>query len=413
MATLREFFEREARDALMQLERQLATLPAPDAAVMLAAARSLRGAAQMARADAVRRAAAILEAATRALVDDTLAWSADTAERTRATLDDLHTLIQQPGAADEEDRVGRVQQRWGSAGLAARQSAQSAPARSASGLFRDSAEREFRDFAAREVEAIAEALQAAVQQLADDPMDRDALINVLRRQRALLGSARLGELPVIAEILRSVDDLTRVIAKLNVGAKHEWLDVYRVANDALAATITPLRSGEDPYETNALKRLRHLRQELLDRYGTGEAVSAVHESGLVQARPLDAAEPAAAGFAGIAPFVPPGAAGSAGTESAPAARRPDAPGDEIMVLTDAQVVDEAGGAGGPAAAPAGAPHAAQDAGDVVAIDDLVYRGEAAVRRAQELRDMITAAAPDPRLADAVDELVDLVRQGAG
>jgi chemotaxis protein histidine kinase CheA len=411
MATLRDFFEREARDALMQLERQLATMPAPDAAVMLSAARALRGAAQMARADGVRRAAAVLEAATRALVEGTLAWSAETAERTRATLDDLHTLIQQPDAADQEDRIGRVQHRWSSAGLAPRQPAHTAPGKPAGGLFRDSAEREFRDFAAGEVEGIAEALQAAVQQLAADPMDRDALINVLRRQRALLGSARLGELPVVAEILRAVDDLTRVIAKLNVGAKHEWLDVYRVAGDALAATITPLRSGEDPYETNALKRLRHMRQELLDRYGAGEAVSAAHDSGLVQARPLDAAEPAGAGFAGIAPFMPPTAPVAA--EPAPAAQPlPDA-GDTIMVLTDAQVVEEAPGDVMPADAPAGAHADAHHEDDVVAIDDLVYRGDAAVRRAQELRDIIAATGPDPRLADAVDELVDLVRQSAG
>jgi hypothetical protein len=119
-------------------------------------------------------------------------------------------------------------------------------------------------------------------------MDREPLKMILRRQRALLGAARLEEIPVVAEILRAVDDLTRVIAKLDIGVKREWLDIYRIAREGLRATIQPLQQDQDPKPSHALSRLRHMREELLERYGAGEVVSAAHESaGLTQPTKLD------------------------------------------------------------------------------------------------------------------------------
>src|SRR5690606_13460921 len=97
-------------------------------------------------------------------------------------------------------------------------------------------------------------LDRGIQDLHVDPMDRAPLMSILRRQRALLGSARLEEIPVIADILRAVEDLTRVIVKLDVGVKQEWLDIYRVARDALQTTIAPLLRDELPQSSNSVSR---------------------------------------------------------------------------------------------------------------------------------------------------------------
>src|SRR5690606_33869162 len=169
------------------------------------------------------------------------------------------------------------------------------------------------------------------------------------------------------EILRAIEDLTRVIAKLDVGVKQEWLDVFRVARDGLASAIEPLRSDQDPTATHSLARLRHLRAELLARYGTGEAVSAAGENPeLVQAQP---AAPAPA---------PPAA-------PAPAASAPAS-----------------------AAMPLGRQVAAES--EPVPIEQLQYRGEAALRRALELRPSLEAALRG-RTAhlETLEELFDLMR----
>jgi hypothetical protein len=443
MATLGEYFENEARHSLAQLERQLAAPAGPDVAEVYSAIRGLRGAAQMAREEFVRRGAGMFEAAGRALVDGTIGWSPDTAERARATIDDLHALIQaQDDDAQREARLARIAERWRSAGVEAQQrrpgatagtGATAAPgAERPAGSGADGGAQEFRTFVAREVAAVADALEAGVKQLLANPMDREPLRVILQRQRVLLGASRLDEVPIIGEILRAVDDLTRVIAKLNVGAKNEWLDIYRVAFEALRATIAPLDAGVDLHETHAVRRLRHMRAELIERYGTGEAVSAVHEdAGLVQAMPFEQAPapaahferppvPAAPGraeetsFAGVAPFTPPPAAAAPGDvlEVGDVIESGDVLdlGDELIVATPAPPAHDDD------THAAGTQHGARpaDAGDdVVAIDQLEYRGDAAIRRARELRDVIAAtASADPRAIEAADELLDLVRLNA-
>src|SRR5690606_17601367 len=147
--------------------------------------------------------------------------------------------------------------------------------------------RAFLEYAAHEVAAIASELDRSIAALTDDAMDREPLRAVLRRQRGLLGSARLDDIPVLAEALRAVEDLTSVIGKLDVPVRHEWLDVFRCARDVLAAAAPLLETGRQPDVTTALRRLRVLRHELLERHGVGEAVSTAHEGGLSQPEPQD------------------------------------------------------------------------------------------------------------------------------
>jgi chemotaxis protein histidine kinase CheA len=446
MATLSEYFDTESRERLDELQRILEARPI-DAAELHRSVRALRGTAQMAREERVFRAASALEAAARSLAASVLSFSEDVSGRARDTMDDLRVLVERAeDDAQLDERARRVAERWASLGVQV--VAFSAPP-VPHGVGDGSSE--FREFAAREVAGIADALDRGVQQLAAAPMDREQLRMILRRQRALLGAARLEEIPVVAEILRAVEDLTRVIAKLDIGVKQEWLDIYRVAREGLKATIEPLHRNEDPQPSHALSRLRHMREELLERYGTGEAVSAAHESGgLVQAEsmneppapialPAAQASPAepdsrdedaavldldAADVVGSAddddhadmddaPDLLAAAAGAmqrAAAVAAPvvagmaavAGAVGDAVGDAV-----GQAADRAADAGGAAEASEAQPAGAED---VVPIGDLLYRGEAAVARAEELRAAIErVAAHDAQASAAVEELFDLIR----
>jgi chemotaxis protein histidine kinase CheA len=435
MPTLSEYFDTEARDRLIEIERAVAKQPVADTAELHRAARALRGSARMARAELVFRAAAALEAATRALAATGLAWTDDIARRVQETVADLRALIER--ADDDaalEARAAAVVERWAAIGVTA---TAAQPAAGAAGMSAGAGE--FREFAAREVAGIADALDRGVRELATNPMDREPLRMILRRQRALLGSARLDGIPVVAEILRAVEDLTRVIAKLDVGVKQEWLDIYRVARDGLRAAIEPLHRNEDPGPGHSLSRLRHMREELLERYGTGEAVSAAHESGgLVQAAAvqevpeppvLRGADTAVADQAASASItkdadddIPPAAAAPAAPAAAPATA-PAVPAAPVVPATApaAPAVPAAAAHTVPAAhtahtvpavpaAPAVpvAPGAAD--ADVVPIEELCYTAGAALDRAAELRPVIErAAAADQAVREAVDELFDLIR----
>ncbi|HEX6694870.1 MAG TPA: hypothetical protein VF035_09260 [Longimicrobiales bacterium] len=285
MATLTEFFDAEAKRYIERLT-ELVAAPSPDAGEVYRNARGLRGSAQMAREDRVYRSALALEAGARALLQGALAWSSSVTDRVRESVAEIDALVKGTGNEDPEldTLTARSVQGWENVGVAVPDAAGGGAANTSA---RDAVQ-EFRAFAAAEVEGITEALDLGIQALSDNCMDREALKSILRRQRALLGAARLDEIPVVAELLRAVEDLSRVIAKLDVGVKREWLDIYRVAREGLKATIDPLRSNEDPESNHSLARLRHMRAELIERYGSGEAVSTAGgpEQGLVQAQPV-------------------------------------------------------------------------------------------------------------------------------
>jgi hypothetical protein len=285
---------------------------------------------------------------------------------------------------------------------------------------------------------------------------------ILRRQRALLGAARLQEIPVVAEILRAIDDLTRVIAKLDVGVKREWLDIYRIAREGLRATIQPLQLDEDPPASHALSRLRHMREELLERYGAGEVVSAAHESeGFTQATPLERPpehvepqETLTVSMDGPFASAPLAAASDAEAEEElllddeivletldePAVGDRDTAADSRLLLeiedeTVLELVDVDDGALLELEEIAEAPaHEANgldeeallelDEASIVAIGDgvgnrtvnadavpiesLLYDRKEALRRALELRDLVALSAIDPVTHEAIDELFDLI-----
>jgi chemotaxis protein histidine kinase CheA len=359
MATLREYFEEESADCLGRLDALLGA-PAPDARELLRVARTLRGTAQMAREDGAYRAALALETAARALTVGELGWSADTHDQFRWTLADLRLLVD--GSLDEAARescVAAVRDRWSGAGLRLPEAGRTTALRPPLEV-EHSADDAFRTFAAREIGAIAAALAAGVDALVSDPYNREPLKAILRRQRPLLGTARLDELAVVAESLRAVEDISRVIARLDIAIKDEWLDVYRSAREIMRAASEALERGEEPHHTNALSRLRTLHSELLERYGAAETgpASAVVPDVIAHAQRSAAAPP------------PPAAA-----------------------LPSAQPSPDA---------------------EPLAIEDLMYGQEEALRRIAELRPRIErAVGGDADARAAVDELFDLLRLTLG
>lgn len=423
MATLGEYFETEARDRLAELDRRLRRPGEPDAAELYRHARALRGAAQIAREERIQRAARVFEAALNAASKGSLAWTDAVAAHARASVEDLQVLLERKGDDDQLDaRVAQIVQRWSSAGLPV--PGQVTGAYGAVGADAG-ATREFREFAAREVEAIADALDVALQQLAESPMDREPLRTILQRQRALLGATRLDELPVVAEILRAVEDLSGVIARLDIAVKREWLDVFRVARDGLRSAVEPLQQEQDPPATHALSRLRHIREELLDRYSPRVADQPLSLAGRTGTMPFEFAtdpseSPAAAGPPVREPTAAPVVEAvveplldleveavaepvlDLGVEAVaePGLEAGDdvvlAPGPESIVETVAPAIDAA------------------DADGVVSIDDLAYSPDAALRRALQLRATVLEAQPlDPRAREAASEVFDLIRMALG
>ena len=350
MATLREFFTTEAADYIAQLTAAVQRFDTGkgDAAELHRHTRGLRGSAQMAREDRVYRAAIGLEAATRSLAGGIVSWTEDVSTRIRRTLEDIDALVK-GGEADDvaEGRLKRTLDRWKEIGV----ELPSEAAQPTGTPQISEASRQFQQFAAHEVAGVITEMEVGIETLTADPRNRDPLKAILRRQRALLGAARLQEIPVVAEALRATEDMTRVIAKLNVPVKEEWLAVFRSARDVLKAAVEPLQRGENPGSTPALSKLRTLRQELLDRYGEGEAVPVAAPA---------AAQPAAM----PAPVAPP--------------------------ITPQPVQPVADG--------------------VVPIESLLYRGQRAINRALELQgELERLAASTPQAREHIDELFDLLR----
>lgn len=376
MPTLREYFVTEASDYLAQLTAAVQHLDtgAGDPQALHRYVRGLRGSAQMAREERVYRGALGVEAAARAVVGGAIKWTEDVSSRISRTLEDLAMLVK--GGEPEEMANGRMQrslERFREIGLDLPSDKDKEPAQGSSAQMSE-ASRQFRTFAAHEVAGIITEMDVALETLALDPRNRDPLKAILRRQRALLGAARLQEISVVAEAMRATEDLTRVIAKLNVPVREEWLAVFRSSRDVLKAALEPLQRGETPASTPALSKLRTLRQEILDRYGEGDAVAVA------------------------APAPPP----------APATGAPPRPQRQAEP-TQKQVAPPAA----PIAPPVlPTPPAPTRENGVVSIETLLYRGERALNRALELQaDLERMAGDNPQAREKVSELFDLIRLG--
>ncbi|MGH7483149.1 MAG: Hpt domain-containing protein, partial [Longimicrobiales bacterium] len=273
---MRDFFEQEAREYLERLDRIAAAdgVP-PEPADLYAAARGLRGSAQMAREGRVQEVAATLEGAASSLQNGELAWSEDLRDRLRRTVDDLRHLVQAQGGPDElEERVAAGVQRWRDVGVepAVRgvSSAMGAP-RSEVGASPAAPEQPgFLSYAATELSAIIGELDAAQPELERHPRSAEAHAPVIRRAGALLGAAQLGRLGSAATILRALDDVSRTAPRLPADADREILHFLRQAREGLGSAAAALREGRTPSPDTAAEETDRLRQNLLEQRPSAE-----------------------------------------------------------------------------------------------------------------------------------------------
>lgn len=471
MPSLRDYFLTESAEYIDRLDR-IASSDKAEAEELLRTARALRGAAQMAREERVRRVASALEVAARELSRGARAWDDDTRRRVGATVADLRTL-----AAAGEDEAGaavsaeQALARWREVGLALEEGTPAAEEADAG-----PSDDELRSYVATEARQVVTELERAIPALTRSPMGRDPLKSILRRQRALLGSAGLQRYPVVSATLRTIEDTTRLIARQNVGVEGDWLALYRQAHAVLAEAVPRIEAGgqadpsapafvelralrdrvvgtraeETPFQapaappgTEPVELIGFFRTEankLVDRLERmAGAFAAATEDRRTQLRqelrealnalrdtsrtfgfeePARAAEEALGRLADAASTTLLGTVErlreviQSGTEQVGAgARQPGA-----VTLPSAESGAAAGqpaptAAPAAAPAPAPAPAAAAAAAAVVPIDDLVYRGDAALRRALDLRGEIerSVSADDRAARESLEELFDLVR----
>jgi len=254
---LGDYLRAEAEEYIVALEQ--ATVASPvELDVVRRSARRLSGVARLAGQPGFLRAATAIDQAVRS-TDPVL--NSSLADVLRESLPHCRALVA-AGASDADVSLHVT---------AVIERCNTEPATASDTVVGKPDEAAFLEFVCQEAFGVADALDRGIDRFVEEPEDRDVLGTILQRQRSLLGSARLGELPVLAETLRAVEDVAELVVRLDVPIKSEWLDVFRAARDVLRAAGTSLADGEAPVATHSLSRLRTLHVELVDRYGQREA----------------------------------------------------------------------------------------------------------------------------------------------
>lgn len=245
---IRGFYGSEAKASLAAM-RVAAGSDEPDTGEILRCARLLRGSALLAGDEQVHQVASAFVAG---LADESVTSQPDFRERLAATLEDLEALVfGGVGEPAVDGRARSARERWGGDPIHPPDTEE---------------EDDSMGFVAREAGAIAETMDEAVTAFQSNPRDRAWLNTVRQRQRTLLGSVHVDDMPIVGESLRAVDDLTGLVLRLDAPVKAEWLDVYRAGRDVLRSANEALLRGEIPAPMPALSRLRTLHDELMSRY---------------------------------------------------------------------------------------------------------------------------------------------------
>jgi len=357
MPTTRDFFLTEARDCLARLDALLRASDDSlvDAAELHRVSRVLRGSAQMARELRVQAVAHALELAARALVQGALAWGGDLRGLLEHTLEDLAALVEADGAdAQLDERAAAALERWERQGLdlPAYPDAAAAPLPDGSGAGRP---------------------DAGPAPAFGDPA-------------APAGGPAQEELPVeVVNFFRSeAGALVERIERL-AGERPQAGERHRGAHRELRDTVTALRDLAATFGFTASTAAAERLLEAVEGDGAAEGLVA-------EVRRLVTSEV-------------PGQTGPLADSTGPV------PGE--MAVPDQANVPFGAHAGQPRAH-AGQPRAQVEPGegDVVPIEDLLYRGEAALKRALELRHALDRlAGEDAAARETVDELFDLIRLG--
>ncbi|HSM37246.1 MAG TPA: hypothetical protein VK837_12670 [Longimicrobiales bacterium] len=444
--TAADFFVDEARGCLRDLRDLLRR--DVDAGALRPPVRRLRGSAQMASQGEALRAAAALEAAVRAADAGTIPWDASVRGTLTHAIADLERVVESGSAAFAEQVVERI------TALGAEPAAGD-PTRAVA----ERADDAFPAFVRAEIASIRDALSEAAAATGGGSPAAAPLHDLLDRQAALAGSARLAELPVVARALEAADHITRALLA-GTATDHAAPEAYRVIGAVLGeaplaprveapelqARIERARSSVSPsgaddgdvpvevanfFRTEARAELNRAAQLASDAAEQRTATAADRlRAG------LDALATTAStfGFAGVAQRlhdavqrtdgVPPGslpAAVDALRKEVLGALGEDAPSGPPDAAAAARggpppPIVTAGGEdeedAGYAVRAGGAENLEVDADGAVPISTLCYAGAAALERAAALRAEWEAAdGPAARsIAEEVFDLIDLARR---
>src|SRR5436309_1572666 len=421
-----DFFALEAGEYLERLDGLLAQSEHPSADELVRLARALRGSALMANQQAIARAAAGLESLARAVHDGRRSWDGQTKQLGVRAVDDLKIFVRRAGAWTDADTAKAEALGQELDQVAGRPSAQ---IRAAEALGLDAGARAF---IAREGAAIASALDRAAQALRANPLAHDPLQHILKALQPLRGLAALNDLPPLPDLLegieRSIGELER--ARASSAPTPDGPDLFQQAAAAIARAAREVaeRGRPDPESAEFRSFAGVLVKFLEADQGEGGVVpiGALYfdDSGPhIVRRGTSAARPAVLGRVDLVSHGEHLKQVADSLERAPSQTQRELRAHTLAGTFRARLV--AGGIG-PAslaeliAAPsadtarpvpppaATAPRrAAAPEPAVVDIRTLLYRGQRAQQRAQELRQEARTASGE-RLRALVDEVCDLV-----
>src|SRR5438105_3923688 len=412
-----DFFALEAGEYLERLDTLLATGDSSSADELVRLARALRGSALMANQHAIARTAAALEALARAVREGRRAWDPQTRQLAVRGVDDLKIVVRRAPAWSDADTAKAEALSQELEQLAGRPSAQ---VRAAEALGLDAGARAF---VAREGAAIASALDRAAQALRANPGAHDPLQHVLRALQPLRGLAAVNDLPPLPDVLEGIE---RAIAELsragidppaNVGELFQagaTVPPDRVAQFAIAAREA-VASGVAVTSPAAVAAELRRAGDVLVRSSGGDEEALAAELDAVTAA-IRAVKPGAPAPTPVPRPVPPS---PPSPPPQPPAPRADQPVPETADLVGswtayqrltrggigAASLDELLAGGQRAASPSAALPLAEPA--VLDVRTLLYRGDRALARAQELRAVAKQATGDS-LRALVEEVCDLV-----
>src|SRR5438094_723125 len=238
---MHDFFALGAGEYLGRLDALLGS-ESPSADELVRLARALRGSALMANQQAIARAAAGLEALTRALREGRRAWDPQTRQLALRGVDDLKIFVRQARAWTDADTVkaeGLAQELEQHAGRP------SAQVRAAEALGLDAG---VRAFVAREGAAIASALDRAAQALTANPAAPDPLPIVLRTLQPLRGLAAVNDLPPLPDLLEGIERATGELSNSGLEPHINVGELFRTAAAAIARAAREVadRGRPDP-----------------------------------------------------------------------------------------------------------------------------------------------------------------------
>ncbi|MGH7458608.1 MAG: Hpt domain-containing protein [Longimicrobiaceae bacterium] len=251
-ATFQEYFQREAGEYLDALDRLLGE-ESPDPARLGRSVRAVRGSARVAGAKPAAEVAGLLEDAARALAANQLEWSEEVRERFRQTGADLRALV---SGREESDALRAARGRWQGVGVRL-----PPPTPPPGG-------EELQSFLRAEIAGVVAALDRAIPELERSLRRTEPLEAALRRLRPLQGVVHKGLLAPVLELFTALEEVAEgVIAG---EPRPGGVELLRAVRSALDAARRRLESEDDIVDDTP--EMRHFR-ELRGRFsaGAGEA----------------------------------------------------------------------------------------------------------------------------------------------